>query len=363
MNYLFLVAEHAREIMAELGFKSVSEMIGRVDSLVADKAIAHWKSDGLDLTPILENISKTRPDVEVQCTMQQDHGLDRALDNQLIERAEPALERAENVSMTLPIQNINRTVGTMLSHAIAAKHGESALPDETIHVKFKGSAGQSLGAFLSKGVFIELEGDANDYVGKGLSGGKLVIYPPKESTFVPEDNIIVGNVALYGAISGRAYFRGIAAERFCVRNSGAITCIEGVGDHGCEYMTGGRAVILGPTGRNFAAGMSGGIAYVWDQEGTFPLNCNQLTVDLDPIEQADDGRELRDIIEQHWQATGSTVARHMLDNWEATLPQFVKVMPIDYKRVLSERMQHDQQEDTPSHDATQPGKLQEAIHG
>jgi glutamate synthase (NADPH/NADH) large chain len=363
VNFFFLVAEHAREIMAELGFRSIKDMIGRVDCLAAEKAITHWKSDGLDLTPILANVSEVRPDIQVQCTIEQDHGLDKALDNQLIELAEPALERSEKVSMTLPIQNINRTVGTMLSHAIAEKHGEKGLPAETIHIKLEGSAGQSLGAFLSKGVFIELEGDANDYVGKGLSGGRLVIYPPKESTFVPEENMIIGNVALYGAISGHAYFRGMAAERFCVRNSGAVTCIEGVGDHACEYMTGGRAVILGPTGRNFAAGMSGGIAYVLDRNGDLDQNCNALTVDLERVEDPVDILELREIIGQHEEATGSTVARHVLDHWEARLPQFIKVMPIDYKRVLSERLQHDQEEDTPSHDPTKSDKLQEAARG
>ncbi len=350
VNYLFLVAEHARRIMAELGFRTVNQMIGRVDCLVPDDAIEHWKADGLDLAPILAPAVKPRPQVEVYCTRKQDHGLELAMDNKLIELAQPAIERGEKVRIELPIQNINRTVGTTLSHEVARKWGDKSLPTDTIHIKFNGSAGQSVAAFLARGITIELEGDANDYVGKGLSGGRLIVYPPRESGFVPEQNIIIGNVALYGATGGKAFFRGLAAERFCVRNSGAIAVIEGVGDHGCEYMTGGRAVILGPTGRNFAAGMSGGIAYIWDPPNQFLANCNLGTVVLEKMQDPAHIAELRLIIEQHLKHTGSTVASRILDDWDHALDQFVKVMPTDYLRVLAERMSHDEEQDAPIHD-------------
>jgi glutamate synthase domain-containing protein 3 len=273
----------------------------------------------------------------VYCTQSQDHGLERALDNQLIEAAKPAVERGEKVRAEFPIRNTNRVVGTMLSHEIAKAWGEELLPDGTIHFKFKGSAGQSFGAWLAKGVTLELEGDANDYVGKGLSGGRLIVYPPKESTFIPAENMIIGNVVLYGAVKGKAFFRGRAAERFCVRNSGAWTVIEGVGDHACEYMTGGRAVILGRTGRNFAAGMSGGIAYVFDTEGDFASRCNQDMVDLDPLDDPQEIAEVRGLIEEHLQYTESKTAERVLARWDSVLSDFVKVMPVDYKRVLRER--------------------------
>ena len=260
-----------------------------------------------------------------------------AIDNQLVVLAKSALEKGEKVRIEMPIINTNRTVGTILSHHIAKRYGLDLLPPETIHIKFNGSAGQSFGAFLAKGVTLELEGDGNDYVGKGLSGGKIVIYPPKESTFVAEENILVGNVCLYGATSGQAFLRGRAAERFCVRNSGAIAVIEGVGDHGCEYMTGGRTVILGTTGRNFAAGMSGGIAYVWDKDGNFNLRCNLGMVELDKVEDDEDVAELKELITLHQQYTGSTVASFILKNWEDVVSQFIKVMPTEYKRVLLEQ--------------------------
>ncbi|HSG66571.1 MAG TPA: glutamate synthase large subunit, partial [Gammaproteobacteria bacterium] len=266
VNYLFMVAEEARELMAELGFRAIDEMIGRSDVLETTRAVQHWKADGLDLAPILRPAEPPHEHVEVRCTMAQDHGLEKALDNHLIELAHDAIHHGKKIKIEIPIANVNRTVGTMLSHTIVKVWGERGLPYDTVHVKLRGSAGQSFGAFLAKGVTLELEGDSNDYVGKGLSGGRLIIYPPKESIFVPEENVLIGNVALYGATSGRAFFRGRAAERFCVRNSGARAVIEGVGDHACEYMTGGRAVILGPTGLNFAAGMSGGIAYVLDAD-------------------------------------------------------------------------------------------------
>ncbi len=354
VNYLFMVAEEARQIMAQLGFRTIREMVGRVDVLDADEAIRHWKTDGLDLTPILTPAKKMHPGVEVYNTRKQDHGLELALDNRLIELAQPALQSQQPVRIDAKVVNTNRVVGTMLSHEVAKRYGAEGLPEDTIHIRLTGSAGQSLGAWLAPGITIELEGDANDYVGKGLSGGRIVVYPPRTSTFRAEENIIIGNVALYGATSGRAFFRGVAAERFCVRNSGAIAVVEGCGDHGCEYMTGGRAVILGRTGRNFAAGMSGGIAYVLDRDGDFLTRCNLGTVELEQMTAAGDIAELKQLIEQHLEATGSTVAKAILDDWENSLTQFVKVMPIDYKRVLAERMKHDEEEEAPLHnEATQ----------
>jgi glutamate synthase (NADPH/NADH) large chain len=336
VNYLFLVAEETRQLMAELGFRKMDDMIGRSDCLEATEAIKHWKADGLDLTPILEPAIKPHDDVEVRCTIGQNHGLDKALDNQLLSLVGRALINREKVRIEHPIVNTNRTVGTILSYNVVKTWGEHGLPDDTIYIKLNGSAGQSFGAFLANGITLELEGDANDYVGKGLSGGQIIVYPPKESTFVAQDNLLIGNVVLYGATGGTAFFRGRAAERFCVRNSGACTVVEGVGDHGCEYMTGGRAVILGPTGLNFAAGMSGGIAYVWDESGDFKSKCNVDMVDLDPVDTDEDIAELHDLISLHLENTGSVVASKVLENWPAILEQFVKVMPIDYKRVLAD---------------------------
>ena len=350
VNYLFLVAEEARRIMAELGFRKMDDLIGRVDALETEDAIRHWKADGLDLTPILTPARKPHSDVEVRCIKPQDHGLELALDNRLLELAQAALKRGEAVRQELEIVNTNRTVGTILSHHVAKAYGENCLLDDTIHFKFRGSAGQSFGAFLAHGVTLELEGDANDYVGKGLSGGRLIIYPPAESTFVPEENIIVGNVVLYGATRGQAFIRGRAAERFCVRNSGAWAVIEGVGDHGCEYMTGGRVVILGPTGRNFAAGMSGGIAYVWDVEGDFRLRCNLGMVELEPIVHEEDIADLLEMLQRHHQFTGSSVAADLLNDWPEVLGKFIKVMPTDYKRVLMERRRHDEELDARVHE-------------
>ncbi|MGE3779901.1 MAG: glutamate synthase large subunit, partial [Pirellulaceae bacterium] len=343
VNYLFMVAEEARQIMAKLGFRKLDDMIGRVDCLEPKDAIHHWKADGIDLSSILYPAPKPHRDVQVRCTIAQNHGLERALDHRLVELAQPAIEGREFVRLDLPIQNIHRTVGTILSHTVARKWGEEGLPDGAIHIKFTGSAGQSFGAWLAKGITLELEGDANDYVGKGLSGGRIVIYPPINAGFTPEDNILVGNVVLYGATSGQAFFRGQAAERFCVRNSGAWAVVEGCGDHGCEYMTGGRAVVLGRTGRNFAAGMSGGVAYVWDPHGDFNLRCNLGLVELEKVSTPDAVNELRELIELHAKYTASTVARGILDKWEESLDQFVKVMPIDYKRVLAERAAHDEE--------------------
>jgi glutamate synthase (NADPH/NADH) large chain len=325
---------------AELGFRTVDELVGRVDMLEADKAIAHWKARDLDLTSVLSPAKKLHPGVEVYCTIKQDHGLEHALDNELIRLARPALVHGEKVVIDLPVQNINRVVGTMLSHEVSKEYGFEGLPEDTIHIKLNGSAGQSLAAWLVPGVRIELEGDANDYTGKGLSGGKLIVYPPRNSTFKPEENIIIGNVALYGAISGQAFFRGVAAERFAVRNSGVHAVIEGVGDHGCEYMTGGRVVVLGLAGRNFAAGMSGGVAYVWDVDGNFATRCNLGMVELEKIETDEESAEVRNLIELHYHYTGSSVAKQILDDYENYVPdQFVKIMPTDYKRVLQGQMQ------------------------
>jgi len=341
VNYFFMVAKELRQIMAELGFRTLNEMIGRVDCLELDETITadHWKAKGIDLTAVLTPAEKAHANVGTHCTISQDHGLELALDNELIKLAAPALEKGEKVRIDLPVINTNRVVGTTLSHEIAKKWGADLLPEDTVHIKLAGSAGQSLGAFLAKGVTIEVEGDANDYVGKGLSGGRVVVYPPKDSSFVAEENVLVGNVCLYGATGGEAFFRGVAAERFCVRNSGARAVVEGVGDHGCEYMTGGRAVILGPTGRNFAAGMSGGVAYVWDHAGDFATRCNADMVALERMEDDEDIAELRDLIQRHFEYTGSAVAERVLKNWEESLSQFVKVMPTDYKRVLEQQKQ------------------------
>ncbi len=351
VNFFFMVAEECRQIMAELGFRTVNEMVGRSDALDVNKAIKHFKSDGLDLSMILTPAKKPHENVDVYCTTTQDHGLDVVIDNKLIEKCQPAIQAAEKVKLDMPIVNTDRATGTTLSHEVSKKWGEHGLPnDDTIYVKFNGSAGQSLGAWMVSGITFELEGDANDYVGKGLSGGRIIIYPPKNATYSPEENILIGNVALYGATGGQAFFRGIAAERFCVRNSGANTVVEGVGDHGCEYMTGGRTVILGPTGRNFAAGMSGGIAYIYDPKNEFKPKCNTATVELEELEDAMDIEELRNLIEQHLQFTGSTVAQTILSSWDTELKHFIKVMPIDYKRVLAERMDHSEEDDTPVHD-------------
>jgi glutamate synthase (NADPH) large chain len=336
-RYFNFIAEDLRVIMAELGVRTLDELVGRTDLLDATEALRWGKAAGIDLSPIMVNASALRPEAGTRCTISQDHGLDRALDHRLIEYSHDALAHQRPVRIELPIRNVNRTVGTMLSHEIVTRWGAEGLPDGTIHAKLSGSAGQSFGAWLAPGVTLELEGDANDYVGKGLSGGRVIVYPPKNSSFVAEENIVIGNVALYGAVEGEAYFRGVAAERFCVRNSGALAVVEGVGDHGCEYMTGGRAVILGKTGRNFAAGMSGGIAYVWDVEGNFKRNCNLQLVELESVTAPEDVSELRELIERHLKHTGSEVAAQVLTGWDRILPSFVKVMPTDYKRVLASR--------------------------
>ena len=337
INYMFMVAKELRQIMAELGFKTINEMVGRVDALNVDAAVDHWKAKGLNLAEILMPAEQPPEFLGAYAQHDQDHGLERALDNELMSLAEPAISRGVEVYHELDIVNTNRVVGGMLSNKIIREVGPEMLTDGTIHFKFRGSAGQSFGCWLAKGVTLEVEGDANDYVGKGLSGGRIIVYPPKQSKFVAEDNIIVGNVVLYGATSGECFLRGVAAERFCVRNSGASAVIEGVGDHACEYMTGGRAVILGPTGRNFAAGMSGGIAYVWNPEDALESLCNMEMVVLEQLVEDDDIDEVKILIEKHLKYTGSTVAKILLDDWQTSVGQFVKVMPTDYKRVLEER--------------------------
>lgn len=337
INYFFMMASELRQIMAELGFRTVDDMIGRTDALHVEKAVNHWKAKGIDLSAVLEKAIEPENCLGVYRIHDQDHGLEEALDNQLIKLAEPALASGSRVREELSIKNTHRVVGGMLSNQIIQRVGAEMLPDDTIHFKFNGNAGQSFGAWLAKGITLEVEGDANDYVGKGLSGGRLIIYPPKTSIFDAETQVLIGNVALYGATSGECFFRGIAAERFCVRNSGARTVIEGVGDHCCEYMTGGRVVILGNTGRNFAAGMSGGIAYVYDQEKTFKKRCNPEMVLLEQVVDRGDILELRELIEKHQQYTSSKLAERLLTNWNVTLTQFVKVMPLDYKRVLEEQ--------------------------
>ena len=336
INYLFMVAKELRMIMAKLGFVTVNEMIGRVDYLEVDDAINHWKRDGLDFSSILHPAEIIFDNTEVYHTQNQDHGLNEALDFELIKQSKEAINKGEKVNIELPIKNTNRVVGTILSNEVSKVWEDKGLPEDTINIKLTGSAGQSLASWLTKGITITLEGDANDYVGKGLSGGKLIIYPPKESPFRSEENILIGNVALYGATGGEAYFRGIAAERFCVRNSGAKVVIEGIGDHGCEYMTGGRAVILGPTGRNFGAGMSGGIAYVYDPQNNFKELCNLDTFELENLEIKEDIQELKLLIENHSKYTKSEVAKKILSNWKEEIILFKKVMPTDYKRVLQE---------------------------
>jgi len=337
VNYLFMVAEEARQIMAELGFRTINDMVGRVDALDVDGAVEHWKAKGIDLSKLLAPAVGFHEDVEVFCTIDQDHALDEVLDWKLVEQAEPAITAKKKVEIETEIKNTDRAVGAILSHHIAKKHGPDGLEKDTIVISCKGSAGQSVGAFLAGGVTIKVEGDSNDYAGKGLSGGRLVVYPPKESNFASEENIIIGNVALYGATGGEAYFRGVAAERFAVRNSGALAVVEGVGDHGCEYMTGGRVVILGSTGRNFAAGMSGGIAYIYDPNDQLLSNINLELVEIEAMDQEADIEELKELISNHANLTGSAVAQKLLDDWSSCLSSFKKVIPVKYREILLQR--------------------------
>jgi glutamate synthase (ferredoxin) len=334
-NFFRFIAEEVREYMAQLGYRTMDEMIGRVDRLDVRKAVDHWKARGLDYSAILHRPA-VGPEVAIRRVREQDHSLEKSLDmTTIVPLCRPALDKREPVHLRLPIRNLHRTVGTILGYEVTSRYGGEGLPEDTIHLHFTGSAGQSFGAFIPKGITLVLEGDSNDYLGKGLSGGKLIVYPPRQATFVPEENILVGNVILYGATSGEAYFRGVAGERFAVRNSGAYAVVEGVGDHGCEYMTGGRVVILGRSGRNFAAGMSGGIAYLLDEEGDFERRCNKGMVDLEPLEAAEDITLVQDLIRKHAEYTQSTRAAKVLANWDHMLPKFVKVMPRDYKRALN----------------------------
>jgi glutamate synthase (NADPH/NADH) large chain len=351
VNYFFFVAEEARELMAKLGIRRFNDLIGRADLLDMKKGIEHWKARGLDFSKIFA-MPQMPAEVARYHSEEQVHGLEKALDNRLIELARPALERREKVTIETPIRNINRTVGTMLSWEIAKRYGHEGLPDDTIHIRFAGSAGQSFGAFLAKGVTLDLIGDTNDYCGKGLSGGRISVQPSPKFRGEPTENIITGNVVLYGAIAGEAYFRGVAGERFAVRNSGAQAVVEGLGDHGCEYMTGGSVVVLGITGRNFAAGMSGGIAYVLDADGEFVKRCNASMVALEPLhaEAEQEAKLARDLwhggvadevivkrlIENHARYTGSAQAKHVLERWSEFRPKFIKVFPNEYRRALGE---------------------------
>ena len=345
VNFFRFIAEEVREIMAELGIREFDDLIGKVELLEAEEAAGHWKASGVDVSKIL-----FKPDVDEKvairnvCIQDLSGDMDNVLDLQLIKKSRLALDDKTQVYGEFPIVNTDRATGAMLSYHISKKHGEEGLPADTIQFGFKGSAGQSFGAFLAPGITFGLSGDANDYVGKGLSGGKIFIYPPKESTLVPEDNILIGNTVLYGAVSGKAFFRGIAGERFAVRNSGAQTVVEGVGDHGCEYMTGGTVVVLGSTGRNFAAGMSGGLAYVLDRDSDFEIHCNKSGVDLVSVDEAEDAQQLKSLIEEHFQSTQSAVAKKVLDEWEETLPKFVKVYPTDYRRVIEKHKNKKQNE-------------------
>jgi glutamate synthase (NADPH/NADH) large chain len=356
INYFFFVAEEVREILASLGVRKLDELTGRSDLLDARRAVEHWKAHGLDFTRLFYK-PPPGPGVAISNREKQDHGLAKILDRQLIEQARPALETRKPVLIESPVRNFNRTVGAMLSGEVAKRYGHAGLEDDTITIKLAGSAGQSFGAFLAHGVTLELTGESNDYVGKGLSGGRIVIMPPANSKRVAEDNIIVGNTVLYGAIQGECYFRGVAGERFAVRNSGAVAVVEGVGDHGCEYMTGGIVAVIGASGRNFAAGMSGGIAYVLDEKGDFENRCNLSMVELETIApdngaakkngngdrangtlfgdlMRDDAARLRHLLENHRRYTDSARAKEILSNWDRYLPKFIKVMPVDYRRAL-----------------------------
>jgi glutamate synthase (NADPH/NADH) large chain len=363
VNYFFMIAEDVRRWMAKLGFRNFDEMVGRSDKLDMQRAILHWKTEGLDFSRIFYKPGVDNGTAVFHCE-HQEHGLEQALDHVLIAEAKPALESGKAVVINTLICNVNRTFGAMLSGEVAKRYGHKGLPEDTIAIHVKGTAGQSFGAFLAQGISIELEGEGNDYVGKGMSGGRIAIFPPKECPIIPEENIIVGNTVLYGAISGECYFNGVAGERFAVRNSGAIAVVEGVGDHGCEYMTGGVVVVLGKTGRNFAAGMSGGVAYVLDKDTNFDQLCNLAMVELEPIPVEDDiletvahqggdmethgrvhimsdmtrhdAQRLKHLIQNHKHYTGSPRAQHILENWSDYLPRFIKVMPVDYRAALKQ---------------------------
>ena len=336
INFFKFIVQELREIMAELGFKTVNEMVGQSDCLEPRKNINHWKFADVDLSAVLY---KPRAPLNSSnfCSEKQDDVLAGVLDWKLLEVAQPAINDQQKIKAEFDIKNTDRTIGTIVSNEITKKYKGEGLPDDTIHFKFKGTAGQSFGAFTTKGLTLELEGDANDYFGKGLSGSRLIIYPDKNSTYVPEENMIIGNVALYGATNGEVFIRGKAGERFCVRNSGATVVVEGVGDHGCEYMTGGTAVIIGATGKNFAAGMSGGIAYVYDVNGNFESNCNKEMIDIDPLDAKDENL-LQQLMQKHFEVTGSTVAKFLTEDFENQAKNFRKIFPKEYKKVLTQRM-------------------------
>ncbi len=334
VNLMYFLASEVREYMGKLGFRTVSEMVGRVDKLKQKEMKNHWKAHSIDLSKLLH-----KPEIKNYSFSQYpkpiNNGLSDTLDiTKLLPICQNALENGEKIEATLDIKNVNRTVGTILGSEIIKRYGEEGLPEDTIKINFKGSAGQSFGAFIPKGETLILEGDSNDYIAKGLSGGKIIVYPPKNSRFNAEENVIVGNVALYGATSGEIYISGLVGERFAVRNSGATAVVEGVGEHGCEYMTGGKVVILGKTGRNFAAGMSGGIAYVYDKDNSFESKCNKDTVLLEKVEDENEESEIKELIKKHYEYTSSNVAKNILVNWEKAKERFVKVIPKDYKRMM-----------------------------
>ncbi len=334
VNFMIFIAREIREWMAQLGFRTIDEMIGRTDKLESRQAVDHWKACGVDLSALLHQ-PETSEDVGLRCLLPQEHNLQKSLDQKiLLELCKPAIERGEHVEVDLPVRNVHRVIGSQVGSEVTRRYGLQGLPDDTIHIHCHGSAGLSFGAFIPRGITMELEGDSNDYIGKGLSGGRIVVYPPKVSPFVTEENIIIGNVAFYGATSGEIYISGLAGERFCVRNSGANAVVEGIGDHGCEYMTGGRVVVLGKTGRNFAAGMSGGIAYVIDHDGSFKTRCNLEMVNLEKLQEPHEIDEIKQMILRHQQFTGSALAKQILEDWEETLSIFLKVIPVDYQRML-----------------------------
>ena len=334
VNFVKFMAQELREVMAELGFRTINEMVGRVDKLKAKENINHWKAKHLQLDKLLYRMHLNEGDTAYQ-TLSQDHGIEAALDNKLIKLAQPAIDTKIAVKHDIELKNINRTVGTMLSAEMTRKHGEDGLPDDTIYFKATGTGGQSFGAFVNSGITFEIEGDSNDYFGKGLCGGKLILYPPKNATYNPNENVVLGNVSFYGATSGEAYVYGLAGERFCVRNSGVKVVVSAIGDHGCEYMTGGRVVVLGEIGKNFAAGMSGGIAYIYDEHDTLKQRINTEMVDLDAIEEQKESDEVRAMVEKYVKYTQSKEAQNLLDDWDTTASKMIKVMPVDYKRVLA----------------------------
>jgi glutamate synthase domain-containing protein 3 len=348
IRFFFYVAEEVRELMATLGFRTIREMVGHVERLRLRRDINHWKASRLDFSDVLAP-AEVRPGVDVCQTIAQDHGLDKALDIELLKLCAPALEHRQQVLVELPIKNVHRTVGAMLAGEVARRFGRDGLPENTIQLSFRGSAGQSFGAFITRGMSLSLEGDANDYVGKGMAGGTLAVRPPRGVTFRTDENILIGNTVMYGATSGKAFFNGRAGERFCVRNSGATAVVEGVGDHGCEYMTGGRVVVIGRTGRNFAAGMSGGFAYVLDEDGRFHKRLNHGMVELE-TPNAEDSALIWELLEEHVARTGSVKAKELLADRERTLSRMIKVVPIEYRRVL-EKLKKKREEEARAHAA------------